>query len=150
VVGVFFVGCCPVQAEQSSHKLEDALEGTYTVRYEKLLGHLDLRDGHYLFTPQDGVTIPAGALERFFFVRHTQGAYEIEYLESFNQDTPLGALEDMEYLAYIIFDADEVNENRSPTSERFLVYIVQEQRALCFGSIISEVGGWSISKLWDD
>ena len=125
--------------------LGDAIEGRYTAYYRiDSIGHLSLKNGRYIFTPAEGITIPDGAKDRFYFIDRTKGLYSIEYLSPYDQNTVLENFEKDAMVTKIIF----IQGNS--WNDIFYIRTDIGNDELYFHSSYSEVQAWGVRKSWDE
>ena len=158
VAGASTLGACTGRngvAPEHGYKVGEAVEGTYAVfARSTLIGHLSLNSGQYTFTAQKDVVIPDEASGRFFFIKHPEGHFEIEYYGSVDQDVALEDLPDGETLLFISFgidtdDAHDAASMRYAALDRvFLIKSDKKERTLYFHSIANELQLWDVSRPW--
>ncbi len=147
----------PIPCPKSDEPLTvgEALEGRYSVgSYAGIgldaelivVGHLYLCAGRYEYVPDaDGFWMME---DRFGFIKYPEGRYEIEYLSS--EHTLMVELQTpIDYFAIITFYTDEGDQPESYDWKLFLQSEV-ESRKVNFHALYSEIGGWGITKLWDE
>ncbi len=153
---IFLTETCSASSEEthSSHEIGGAIDGEYSVSFGGdflLIGHLNLQNGEYEFSPQPGVDEQlSDACSRFFFVQHRQGTYCVEYYGSISFSSVLESLENHEILLTILFDTSAV-ENHVPDpvlepDRAFLLRSDLDGSILYFHSTVSEYELWSVEK----
>ncbi len=141
------------------HPVGTAIEGKYSVYlHSDLIGHLNLKDGEYSYTPaQNGRQVTTeDIVGRFFFIQYPGGRYSRDYYyDAVKQDTPLEDLGRYALLLFIHFDVRETagrdsTTTNSPYLERvFVVCTDGENRTIFFQRLASEFQMWGVAKPWD-
>ncbi len=144
-----------VKTQANRGEVGQAMEGDYAVYHggaQEPTGHLSLSGGRYVYRPVAGASQEPALGQRFFFVRHLEGTYRVEYYGNVASKSVLKALDDHDILLTVFFDApDAKNHTPDPHSDTDRVFLIRNDKAasrLYFHSTVSEVQNWRVDKPW--
>lgn len=159
IASIVMIGSCTDEiavTTAAKHTIGKSIEGTYDVYFnQEIIGQLDLKNSQYSFvSQQDAKQLPQGAIvNRFFFVKHPEGRYSIEYFDAINQDVLLEDLGEYAILLYIRFDFNQTDEqdgisgSTSPLEDVFV--ICKKGKVLFFQRVANELQIWNVMKPWN-